>query len=95
MSKKELLLAGDAFGILNTMNGFNVRTRGDNKVLDQLEGVLMKAIEGKTKPDEATDVSLSDVQILTEEQFENFTDGVVMPRGNRKRLEYLLINKAP
>lgn len=57
--------------------------------------MLMKAVEGKTKPDEATEVSVSEVQVLTEEQFESFTDGVVMPRGNRKRLEYLLVNKAP
>lgn len=91
MAKKDMLLAGDAFGILNTMNNFNVRTRGDNKILDNLEGVLMKAVEGKTSAEQPTEVSVSDIQVLTEDQFDNFIDGVPLPRGTRKRLGFLLV----
>lgn len=89
-----MLLAGDGFGILSHINLFNVRTRGDNKVLDNLEEKVTQALQGKASAEEPTDLPVEDIRVLSEAQFESFTDGISIPRGHRKRLEYLLVEIA-
>lgn len=85
---------GDAIGMLNYMQSFNVTTRGVDKMLDAIESALSPVVPGgveSDKIDEDTEVDLASVSVFTQSQYDDLVEGVLLPRSVRKRLEYLLV----